>query len=607
MKRIFTAFALILGVFSTSSCDKDSLEIPVSGVSIENSLILAVGKTQQLTATILPDNATQSVELVWSSSDPAIAAVDVNGSLTALSAGETVITVAVKDKETIAAHCSLTVSAEPVVDEAITFEDSKFEALVLYYDKNNDGKLQMSEAAAVKELIIYGNNIKSLKGIEYFTNLEKLDCSKNFLSELDVTQNLKLTYLDCSSNILTTIDVNPLQELEYLSINANRFTAIDVTNNPKLIHLDCGMNNGSMTADDGITSIDVSRNPLLEYLSVYYTNLSTLDVTKNPKLKYLDISLSCHTRWHDLTPIEKIDLSRNPELEYFSCTSSNIRKGVGGYDFDFGMDEVDVTHNPKLKQLTTYGNPKVTKLDLSNNPELSLLNCTHNSLTELDVTNNPLLDTLSCEYNRLTTLDLTKNAELKMLKCTNNQITALDISNTKMGYLLAHNNKIASINMGNKTFNTIYPENATGNIAGTPYLYMNLNNNELTEVDLSKQTYLHWLEVNNNKLTSLDVNSCTKLHGLLCNGNQLTDLKLDQLTELWELRCANNLLSGSLDLSKLGNAGPLGLSTLSATGNNLEVIYVYPNFKEDCSTYIGGVGTRPCYTKDAATRWEVKP
>ncbi|MDR0661176.1 MAG: Ig-like domain-containing protein [Prevotellaceae bacterium] len=603
MKKIFIAATVILGVLITPSCNKDNPEIPISGVSIENSLALAVGQTQKLNVSIVPDNATEKVELIWSSSDPNVASIDENGSLQTLKEGEAIITVKVRNKESVAATCNLTVSAE---NGSIVFEDAKFEALVLYFDTNNDGKLQLSEAAVVKELVIYGNNIKSLKGIEYFTGLEKLDCCKNLLKELDVSQNLNLKYLDCSNNMIAELNVDMLEGLEYLSGHANRLTAIDVSKNLKLKHLSCGMNSGSTTDDDGITEIDVTNNSLLEYLDVYYLNLSALDVTNNPRLKHLNIGHCCHTRW-DLTPIERIDLSQNPELEYFNCMSSNIRKGIGGYDLDYGMDEVDVSRNPKLTHLITYGNPKVTTLDLSNNPDLSYLSCSHNSLTVLNITNNTKLDTLSCEDNKLTALDLTKNADLKMLKCVRNQIESLDISNTKMGYLLAHDNKIASINMGIKTFDTKYPENATGNIAGTPHLYMNLNNNELTEIDLSKQTYLHWLEIKNNKLTSLDVNSCAKLHGVLCSDNLLTELKFDQLKELWELRCENNQLSGGLDISGLKNTGsPLGLSTLAAENNNLEVIYVYPSFKEDCSAYIAGVGTKPCYTKDGFTRWEIK-
>lgn len=302
-----------------------------------------------------------------------------------------------------------------------------------------------------------------------------------------MTNNRKLRALWCKSNRIVSLDVTPLRDLQILNCESNRLTSLDVSQNTELVHLLCGMNNGAMTDDDGITKIDVSNNPKLETLSVYYLNLSELDVTNNPSLKKLDFGMCCHTRWGDLTPIEHIDLSRNPELEELNCASSNYP--------GFGLDELDVSNNPKLKRLTTYGNPKLGSLDLSRNPELKTLNCCHNSLSALDVTKCPKIDTLYCAYNEIGTLDLTQSAELVWINCQNNRIDKLDVSNTKIGYLMAPDNRIASVNMGDKTFDTPSPSGSGYEDAGLPYLYINLNNNQLTDIDLSKQKYLYWLEI----------------------------------------------------------------------------------------------------------------
>jgi len=50
--------------------------------------------------------------LVWSSSDPIVAAVDENGRITPLSEGDTFITVALADDESVFAVCSVLVSAD---------------------------------------------------------------------------------------------------------------------------------------------------------------------------------------------------------------------------------------------------------------------------------------------------------------------------------------------------------------------------------------------------------------------------------------------------------------------------------------------------------------
>ena len=49
---------------------------------------------------------------VWSSSDPTVATVDENGRITPLSEGETFITVALADDESVTAVCSVLVSAD---------------------------------------------------------------------------------------------------------------------------------------------------------------------------------------------------------------------------------------------------------------------------------------------------------------------------------------------------------------------------------------------------------------------------------------------------------------------------------------------------------------
>ena len=595
MNKILTALTLMLAAGLAGCSKDDGTNVPITGISIAETKTVQIGQTVQLTVTVMPENATEKPDFAWSSSDSGVATVDESGNVTAHSTGNAVITVRLRSNEAVQATCTVTGSEETAEydpDEVVEFEDSKFQALTLYYDKNNDGKLQAWEAALVTELELSGQSIKSLRGIEYFTELESLNCTSNLLTSLDVTNNRKLRALWCKSNRIVSLDVTPLRDLQILNCESNRLTSLDVSQNTELVHLLCGMNNGATTDDDGITIIDVSNNPKLETLSIYYLNISELDVTNNPSLKKLDFGMCCHTRWGDLTPIEHIDLSRNPELEELNCASSNYP--------GFGLDELDVSNNPKLKRLTTYGNPKLGSLDLSRNPELKTLNCCHNSLSALDVTKCPKIDTLYCAYNEIGTLDLTQSAELVWINCQNNRIDKLDVSNTKIGYLMAPDNRIASVNMGDKTFDTPSPSGSGYEDAGLPYLYINLNNNQLTDIDLSKQKYLYWLEISGNRLTSLDLTGCSKVGGVLCGDNSLTSLVLDGCTRLWELRFANNGLSGELDLS------PFSLTRIASEGNRLETIYVPQDFDPDATYFMGGVGTLPCYTKDAETDWVKK-
>ncbi len=83
----------------------------------------------------------------------------------------------------------------------------------------------------------------------------------------------------------------------------------------------------------------------------------------------------------------------------------------------------------------------------------------------------------------------------------------------------------------------------------TSLKYIHCFDNQITHLDLSKNTQLDTLSCYNNKLTSLDVSNNTELKYLYCGGNQITTLDLSKNTALEELDCDNNQLT-HLDLSK---------------------------------------------------------
>ena len=87
--------------------------IHVTSVSLDKtSLELTEGNTAQLTATVLPDNATNK-NVTWSSDNPSVATVN-NGVVSAVSEGTATITVAAQSDNTKSATCTVTVTAAPV-------------------------------------------------------------------------------------------------------------------------------------------------------------------------------------------------------------------------------------------------------------------------------------------------------------------------------------------------------------------------------------------------------------------------------------------------------------------------------------------------------------
>ena len=64
---------------------------------------------------------------------------------------------------------------------------------------------EMQSMAIMTELDISGTydnpgSLTSLRGIEYFEALTKLNCNRNSLPTLDISQNTELTYLSCENN-----------------------------------------------------------------------------------------------------------------------------------------------------------------------------------------------------------------------------------------------------------------------------------------------------------------------------------------------------------------------------------------------------------------------
>ena len=106
---------------------------------------------------------------------------------------------------------------QPVVQVGIdktNFPDDNFWNYLLEQDYGKDGVLTDEEIRNITVMDVSEKEIKSLKGIEYFTALRTLNCSDNELTELDISGNTALDTLDCSYNELTALDVSKNTALE---------------------------------------------------------------------------------------------------------------------------------------------------------------------------------------------------------------------------------------------------------------------------------------------------------------------------------------------------------------------------------------------------------
>lgn len=309
----------------------------------------------------------------------------------------------------------------PTLDVVEKIEDEIFKQFCLdeYDHSPKDGKISKKEALNAIEIKVKGMKISSLAGIEYFTNLRKLDCSDNKIKEIDVSKNRELRTLDCSINPISAIEVDELPKLSDLQIHSTNIKKIDVSKNVELYML--------ITSNSPITSLNVLENKELAVLLCSDNQLTDLDVSKNSKL----LMLHCPNN-----KISTLNLSMNPNLVNLWCNNQ--------------------TGDNNKKLLTT--------LDMSHNKNLQILSCAQNGITNLQLTNNPDLIQLRCEDNQLISLDVRQNTKLVYLKCNDNKLKDnIDISNNKL---------LKDINIrNNQDITTIYvwqgfDENCTSGVDG---------------------------------------------------------------------------------------------------------------------------------------------
>ncbi len=225
--------------------------------------------------------------------------------------------IVIAEPETATPNASVAIDAEHFPDP--TFRDYVRNS----YDMNDDHALSASEIAAVVSMDCRDLDINSLKGIEYFTALEKLDCSYNNLAVLDLSQNTALKELNCGANDLLSLNVSNNTALTYLDCSSNPLPSLDVSNNKALVYLSCTWME--------LSSLDVSNNTKLEYLAVSSNNLTSLDVSKNTKLK----DLMC-----DENAIGTLDVSCCPELLFLITDGEKNEYGESvSYSYVYYMGE----------------------------------------------------------------------------------------------------------------------------------------------------------------------------------------------------------------------------------------------------------------------------
>ena len=452
------------------------------------------------------------------------------------------------------------------------------EYLLKQFDKDGNGVLTPAERYAVTEIDVNNKNITSLKGIEFFPNLKKLNCGHNRLTSLDVSKNTVLQELVCWENQLTSLDVSQNTALQELECFENKLTSLDVRQNPALQKLSCW--------DNRLTSLDVSKNTELTYLKCSYNRLTELDVSKNTELTYLDCG------YNRLT---ELDVSQNTKLTelYFvsnkitslqadNCTNLTvIFTGSNKYkvevykktrilDPSILPGNFDISRVRNLKGATQNADGTLTvqegvgKVTYEYRCVGEIYKPFTLNVTETDDPNAGIVppvtppsgggDSIAINASNFPDPDFRTYVKAEFDKDNNNSLSDTERKTATV------------INVKDKLIETLEGIEFFPNLKE-----LDCSTNQLASLNLSKNAKLKYLYCSQNELTSLDV-SQTAVTTLNASDNKI-DINVEETPRTFDL----STLPGKFDVTKATNwsGGTVSGKTLKVNEDTNQVTYTY--------------------------------
>lgn len=475
------------------------------------------------------------------------------------------------------------VNLVPRTTDNIYVPDAGFKKYLLgEFDTDGDGEISFSEAEAVEKIDVSASltSIKSLEGIEYFTNLTELDCSYNHIESLDLRSNKKLTkvnaaqndltslqlegctaltWLDCSSNDLTVLDVSSLENMNHLNVSDNRLVFLNLSKNTALETLDCSNNS--------LKELNVSNNRVLTFLHCGGNAIAGLNLRYNTALTTLDCSSN---------PITLLDLDACTELANLNCSGNALRSLL--------------LSNTEIQTLDCSGN-SIYNVDVSACTGMQTFDCSSNELTNLDVSKCASLVSLDCSDNHLSSINVSANQSLTTLNCSGNP----DLSAIWMSGESQQQNVELTTDTGDVFYNDgglVIPDPALKSYLVQNYDYDGDGEISIMEADAITQVNcsgldisdlsgleacanLEYLDCSGNSISAIDLPGLTKLTRMVCYDNVLTDINLSGCTSLTSLEIMSsgiNALNGTtLTIEGYGQSGSLTLSMANTQITSINV------------------------------------
>ncbi len=398
--------------------------------------------------------------------------------------------------------------------------------------------------------------IRSLEGIQYFDNLQTLDCSYNIIRKFTALPP-SLKSLDCHTNQLDSLPILPagIQTINCMNNNMKRLPSFPSS----LKTVNCCHN-------------QLDTLPSLNVLQQLYCNHNYLDSL--PTLPNSLLQLDCSHNYLQSIPalpslLAGLNTSENP-LPVLPALPNSLTQLTCNYD--------------SLSSLPTLPT------------SLNLLNCTNNSIGLLPALPSSLQG-IDCHSNQLTTLP-TLPPTLNSLICGQNQLNTLPSLPASLAYLFCNENNLSVLPA---LPNTLYSLKCASNfIPALPPLPASLNSLDYSDNPIttlpSLPSNLNSLIWNNNATIILPALP-NSLQELACNSSTIDSLPILPLG-LLRLECTNDLLSFlpvlpasllhlnfSYNLMSTMPTLPSGLTELFFTNNLITYVPSIPTSTQyiDCS------------------------
>lgn len=260
---------------------------------------------------------------------------------------------------------------------------------------------------------------------------------------------------------------------------------------------------------NALSYFDVSIFPSLTSLDVRDNNFSAFALRGHNKLEHLTIS--------------------NNKLTTLNISDCQMLKSITADNND--ITSISCENTPNINSLSLINN-SIVSIDLSKMPKLRKLSMEKNGLSSIDLSQAHELEKVYLGHNFLTSLALDKNPNLVEISVQNNLIGSLILPGLKqLTRLNVHGNKIKTLDI---TLLTLLTELSVG------------SNEELADIDVSKNIYLKRLHIDSTAIAGLDISQNNSLDFLDIRKTRISECALKHIISLLPERSATSYVTNFL-------------------------------------------------------------